>query len=40
MREWKTIIMSDLHLGSRQSQTDKIIQFLRTNKSEKLILDI
>ncbi len=39
MREWKTIIMSDLHLGSRQSQTDKIIQFLRTNKSEKLILN-
>jgi hypothetical protein len=24
MKKWRTIIMSDLHLGARQSQTDKI----------------
>ena len=39
MREWKTIVMSDLHLGSRQSQTDKILKFLKENKSDKLILN-
>ena len=31
--------MSDLHLGSRQSQTDKIIEFLDNNTSERLILN-
>lgn len=31
--------MSDLHLGSRQSQTDKIISFLDNNTTEKLILN-
>lgn len=36
---WKTIIMSDLHLGARQSQTEKILNFLKENKSEKLILN-
>ena len=36
---WKTIIMSDLHLGARQSQTDKIVKFLKENKSNKLILN-
>ena len=36
---WKTIIMSDLHLGARQSQTDKILKFLKENKSQKLILN-
>ena len=30
--------MSDLHLGARQSQTDKIISFLDNNTTEKLIL--
>jgi UDP-2,3-diacylglucosamine pyrophosphatase LpxH len=39
MNNWKTIIMSDLHLGSRQSQTDKIISFLDNNTTEKLILN-
>ena len=29
MNHYKTIIMSDLHLGARQSQTDKIIEFLK-----------
>ena len=31
--------MSDLHLGARQSQTDKIIEFLDNNTSERLILN-
>jgi len=39
MNNWKTIIMSDLHLGARQSQTDKIISFLDNNTTEKLILN-
>jgi UDP-2,3-diacylglucosamine pyrophosphatase LpxH len=36
---YKTIIMSDLHLGARQSQTDKIIKFLEENQADKLILN-
>ena len=39
MNHYKTIIMSDLHLGARQSQTDKIIEFLNNNKADKLILN-
>ena len=39
MKTWRTIIMSDLHLGARQSQTDKIIKFLEENQSETLILN-
>ena len=39
MKKWRTIIMSDLHLGARQSQTDKILKFLKENKSEILILN-
>ena len=31
--------MSDLHLGARQSQTDKILKFLDENESEVLILN-
>lgn len=31
--------MSDLHLGARQSQTDKILKFLEENQSDKLILN-
>ena len=31
--------MSDLHLGARQSQTDKILKFLENNESETLILN-
>ena len=30
--------MSDLHLGARQSQTDKILEFLENNEMETLIL--
>ena len=33
MNKWKTIIMSDLHLGALQSQTEKIIKFLDNNES-------
>jgi UDP-2,3-diacylglucosamine pyrophosphatase LpxH len=36
---YRTIIMSDLHLGARQSQTDKIIKFLEGNQADKLILN-
>lgn len=39
MNHWKTIIMSDLHLGARQSQTEKILKFLEENESETLILN-
>jgi UDP-2,3-diacylglucosamine pyrophosphatase LpxH len=39
MKKWRTIIMSDLHLGARQSQTDKILKFLDENESEVLILN-
>lgn len=39
MKKWRTIIMSDLHLGARQSQTNKILQFLKENKSDILILN-
>ena len=39
MRKWRTIIMSDLHLGAIQSQTDKILEFLKENKSDILILN-
>lgn len=31
--------MSDLHLGARQSQTDKILKFLNENESDILILN-
>ena len=37
--KWRTIIMSDLHLGSRQSQTTKILEFLKDNESDTLILN-
>jgi UDP-2,3-diacylglucosamine pyrophosphatase LpxH len=36
---YRTIVMSDLHLGARQSQTDKIIKFLDENQADKLILN-
>jgi UDP-2,3-diacylglucosamine pyrophosphatase LpxH len=39
MKKWKTIIMSDLHLGAIQSQTDKIIEFLDNNDAETIILN-
>ena len=39
MKKWRTIIMSDLHLGARQSQTTKILEFLENNESDILILN-
>lgn len=39
MQHWKTIIISDLHLGAIQSQREKILDFLENNTSEKLILN-
>jgi len=39
MNYYRTIIMSDLHLGARQSQTDKILHFIQNNTAEKLILN-
>jgi UDP-2,3-diacylglucosamine pyrophosphatase LpxH len=39
MKKWRTIIMSDLHLGARQSQTTKILKFLENNESDILILN-
>jgi len=39
MKKWKTVIMSDLHLPARQSQTDKILKFLEENEMETLILN-
>lgn len=39
MDKWKTIIMSDLHLGAIQSNTDKIIDFLDNNDAETIILN-
>jgi len=39
MKKWRTIIMSDLHLGARQSQTKKILSFLEENESDILILN-
>ena len=39
MDKWKTIIMSDLHLGAIQSNTDKIIEFLDYNDAETIILN-
>jgi Icc-related predicted phosphoesterase len=39
MKKWKTVIMSDLHLGARQSQTEKILEFLEKNEMETLILN-
>ena len=39
MNKWKTIIMSDLHLGAIQSQSDKILEFLEHNEAETIILN-
>ena len=39
MKKWRTIIISYLHLGARQSQTDKIIKLLDKNESDILILN-
>ena len=39
MNYWKTIILSDLHLGAAHSQPAKILQFLEDNTAEVWILN-
>jgi len=36
---YKTIILSDIHLGSQYSRANDVVNFLRDNKCEKLILN-
>lgn len=36
--EYKTLFISDIHLGTRNTQTDKLIDFLKTNKFSKIYL--
>lgn len=35
---YKSIFISDIHLGTRMSQSNKVLDFLRDNESEKLYL--
>ena len=37
--KYKTIILSDIHLGSKSSRTEDVIDFLEKNTAEKLILN-
>jgi UDP-2,3-diacylglucosamine pyrophosphatase LpxH len=37
--KYKTIIISDIHLGSQYSRADEVVNFLKNNKCEKLILN-
>jgi UDP-2,3-diacylglucosamine pyrophosphatase LpxH len=37
--KYRTIILSDIHLGSSYSRADDVISFLKKNKSEILILN-
>jgi len=37
--EYKTIVISDLHLGIKSSKAKEVVQFLKNNTSEKLILN-
>jgi UDP-2,3-diacylglucosamine pyrophosphatase LpxH len=39
MNYWKTIILSDLHLGAAHSQPEKILKFLEENEAETWILN-
>ena len=36
--KYKTIFISDVHLGTRFAQTEKLIEFLKVNESENLFL--
>jgi UDP-2,3-diacylglucosamine pyrophosphatase LpxH len=36
---YKTIILSDIHLGSQYSRANDVVNFLKNNKCEKLILN-
>jgi UDP-2,3-diacylglucosamine pyrophosphatase LpxH len=37
-RPWRTIWISDLHLGTRECQAEALLEFLRTHESETLYL--
>ena len=37
--KYKTIILSDIHLGSKSSRTEDVIDFLEKNTAERLILN-
>jgi UDP-2,3-diacylglucosamine pyrophosphatase LpxH len=37
-RRWRTIWISDLHLGTRECRADALLEFLRSNESETLYL--
>jgi UDP-2,3-diacylglucosamine pyrophosphatase LpxH len=36
---WKTIILSDIHLGIRESKAEEVVKFLNTNTAETIILN-
>ena len=37
-KAYRTIFISDLHLGARESQAEKLLEFLKHNESEQLFL--
>lgn len=39
MRQWKTIVLSDLHIGSDHCKTKELSNFLSNNKAEKYYLN-
>jgi UDP-2,3-diacylglucosamine pyrophosphatase LpxH len=39
MNKYKTIIVSDIHLGMEDSKVNEVIKFLTDNKTETLILN-
>ncbi|MEG1649683.1 MAG: UDP-2,3-diacylglucosamine diphosphatase [Rikenellaceae bacterium] len=39
VKKYKTIVLSDIHIGSRWSHTEEAMEFLRTNSCETLILN-
>ncbi len=38
-RHFKTLVVSDVHLGSKNSKTKELVRFLKANSCEKLILN-
>ncbi len=38
MNKWRTVWISDVHLGTRNSQADKLLQFLQCNSSNQLYI--
>jgi len=39
MRHFDTVVVSDLHLGARNSRTNEFIEFLRSVRTERLIIN-